>query len=225
MQEYHAYPALLARTITAIGAAPRAVVGDKGLSVRAVYEANTRAGVSTVLPYRPPHQSVRREDTDTDRYDRHGVPRCRHCGGPCQYHRFASNPSPRLWFRCEAPVTSECSRVQSIAWSANWRTLLPLWRTEPAYFALKETHGQYERVHALWRTRYRVGGDNHTARPKRIGRACQQLRANAALVVEWLRILSREGWLGSARRNPAGPRTHHPRALDHSWRGAALAEW
>jgi hypothetical protein len=40
-------------------------------------------------------------------------------------------------------------------------------------------------------------------RPKRRGIACQQLRANAALVIEWIQILWREGWLGSARRNRA----------------------
>jgi len=37
--------------------------------------------------------------------------------------------------------------------------------------------------------------------PRRRGIACQEPRATAALVVEWLRILHREGWLGSARRN------------------------
>ena len=88
-----------------------------------------------------------------------------------------------------------------------------MWRTEPAYFALKETHTSYERVHQLWRSRYRVGAEDHSLRPKRHGVACQQLRANAALLIEWLRILWREGWLGSARRNPKRPFTNEPRAL------------
>jgi len=87
-----------------------------------------------------------------------------------------------------------------MACSKDWATLIPLWRTEEAYFALKESHDSYERVHHLFRIRYRVGADNHALRPKRIGLPCQQLRANAALVVEWLRILHREGWVGSARR-------------------------
>lgn len=201
VQEHASYPELLAKTVEAIGEAPRAVVGDRGISVKAVFERNTRAGIASVLPYRKYHGAPRRADTDTPRYDRHGVARCQHCGGPGRLLRFAAQPSPRLWFACELPVTPECEREQTIACSHDWRRLLPMWRTDETYFALRGSHASYERVHALWRSRYRVGGDNHTSRPKRIGIACQQLRANAALLIEWLRILDREGWLGSARRN------------------------
>ncbi|HEU4977652.1 MAG TPA: hypothetical protein VFT42_02030 [Solirubrobacteraceae bacterium] len=65
--------------------------------------------------------------------------------------------------------------------------------------ALSDARSRYERVHHHWRQRYRVGADDHMLRPKRRGIACQQLRANAALVIEWLQILHREGWLASAR--------------------------
>jgi hypothetical protein len=108
--------------------------------------------------------------------------------------------------------------VQSIACSRDWTTLLPLWRTEEAYFALKESHEAYERVHHLFRTRYCVGADNHSMRPKRIGLPWQQLRANAALLVEWLRILHRENWLSSARR--AGRRANGRERTYHgfAWR-------
>ena len=37
-------------------------------------------------------------------------------------------------------------------------------------------------------------------RPKRTGLEWQQLRANAALVIEWLRISYLQGWLGNGRR-------------------------
>ncbi len=50
----------------------------------------------------------------------------------------------------------------------------------------------------------RIAGDNLACRPKRRGLAWQELRAQAALLVEWLRISWREGWLGSARRNKKG---------------------
>lgn len=73
--------------------------------------------------------------------------------------------------------------------------------TDPIYHELRDSHQSYERVHRHWRERYLVAGDNMATRPKRRGIGCQELRAQAALLVEWLRISWREGWLGSARRN------------------------
>jgi hypothetical protein len=89
--------------------------------------------------------------------------------------------------------------------SKDWRLLLPLWRTDPIYHELEASHSIYERVHRHWRERYQVAGDGLSNRPKRRGLAWQDLRAQAALVAEWLRISWREGWLGSARRNNASP--------------------
>jgi hypothetical protein len=222
IQEWNGYPALLEQTLNTLGEGnePRSIVADRGLSVSSVFEMNTRHGVASVMPFRKPvngpHRGVPRDDRDTDEYDRHGVPRCKHCGGPTRYHNFDAKQkgSPRLWFNCQLPKTDECRKgPQSIVCSKDWTILLPLWRTEEAYFALKESHDAYERVHHLFRSRYRVGADNHALRPKRIGLPWQQLRANAALLVEWLRIIHREGWLGSARRQGrevrSRERVHH----------------
>lgn len=160
------------------------------------------------MPFRKSRHVQRREDQE--KFDRHGIPRCKKCGGQTRFVRFAPEPSSRLWFKCLEGTTPECSRDQSIACSNGWKSLLPIWRTEPVYFALKDSHSLYERVHNLWRFRYRVGAATHEMRPKRRGVGCQQLRANAALVIEWLRILDREGWMGSARRNSSGPKTDDP---------------
>jgi hypothetical protein len=123
-----------------------------------------------------------------------------------RFHK--SNPTPRLWYRCtDGTATPKCGRTQSISCSADWRLLLSLWRDTETYLALSSAHQRYERVHHHWRSRYRVGSDDHKLRSKRRGIACQQLRANAALVAEWLLILWREGWLGSARRNKCAPTT------------------
>lgn len=199
-QEYHAYPRLLEQTCKALDDTPRSVVADKGYSFDQVFELNTRNGIASVMPYRPRHQTMRKR-RDEDEYDRHGIPRCKHCGGQSKFVRFAHKPYPRLWFECLEGRTDGCAKTQSIACSKNWRSLVPLWILEPAYFALRDSHQIYERVHNHWRTRYRVGAATHEMRPKRRGLKCQQLRANAALLIEWLRILDREGWLGSARRN------------------------
>lgn len=212
VNEHLSYPGLLDLTIEATGGTPRAVVADKGLSVASVFDLNTKHGIASVMPYRKPNgNSVDRADTDTDAYDRHGIPRCKHCGGPGRFLKFAANPHPRVHFTCSLPITTGCEKEQTISCSRNPRYLLPLWRDEDAYFALKETHSAYERAHILWRTNYAVGADNISSRPKRIGIMCQQLRANAALVIEWLRILDREGWLGSARRNKGTEFTQKPK--------------
>lgn len=204
VQEYHAYPELFHKLCDNVGEAPRAIVGDKGFSVSSVFELNTSHGVASVFPYRKGGQESYR--TDKLEYDRDGIPRCKGCFGPTKFVRFAAaNPKPRLWFRCQAPDTPECHKEQSIYCEHDWRYLLPLWRTTEAYAALRASHDKYERVHIHWRQRYKVAGDNFGNRPKRRGRACQQLRADAALCIEWLRILHREGWLGSARRNSELP--------------------
>jgi hypothetical protein len=106
---------------------------------------------------------------------------------------------PRLYVQCVLPSQPGCSGRQSVACERNWRMLLPVWRTHPVYLALRQSHERYERVHNLWRVRWRVAAADHSLRPKRRGVDCQQLRANAALVCEWLVICHREGWLPGQR--------------------------
>lgn len=199
-QEHHFYPELFGRLVTNVGQAPETIVADKGFSVESVFELNTTNGVASVIPWRKGFGRERRQDKVT--HDRHGVPRCKHCGGDTRFVRFHVDRSgPRLWFRCVQGVTAACARAQSLYCKTDYRLLLPLWRTDPTYHELRQTHSQYERVHRHWRERYLVAGDNLATRPKRRGIGVQELRAQAALLVEWLRISYREGWLGSARRN------------------------
>lgn len=204
INESVAYPELYMRAYDAIGQHPRAVVADRGYSLASVFKHNTMRGVATVAQWRRQHASIKdRSQEDAERWDRHGVVRCRHCGGPTRMIRFSKEgPGPRLWVQCnEATLGSKCEKAQTIMCSENWRMLVPLWRTSEAYQALQASGKAYERVHHHWRRRYRVGSDQHELRPKRRGRSCQQLRANAALIAEWVHIMWREGWLGSARRN------------------------
>jgi hypothetical protein len=201
-QECDIYPELYQRVFSALGDNPEVVVADRGFSTQRVFEWNTRLGVASVMPWRKKNGHDQRHDEET--HDRHGVPRCKHCGAPCRFVRFAESPNPRLWFRCVRGTTHPCGRDQSIACAKDWRLLVPLWRTDPIYHELASSHGSYERVHRHWRERYRVGGDGLSLRPKRRGIAVQELRAQAALLVEWLCISWREGWLGSARRNKKG---------------------
>jgi hypothetical protein len=202
-QEYHIYPELFGRVVQALDGTPQTVSADKGFSVESVFAFNTSQGVASVMPWRKSRGNDYPKDCET--HDRHGIPRCRHCGAPGKFVRFSATPKPRLWFRCVAGTTPACNKDQSISCSTDWRLLLPLWRTDPIYHEIGASHSMYERVHRHWRDRYRVAGDVLANRPKRRGREWQELRAQAALLIEWLRISWREGWLGSARRNTSSP--------------------
>lgn len=199
VQEHISYPELYEQVKEHLGTAPKAIVADRGFSVASVFEMHTRDGVASVIPWRAHWKETARKD-HLPRYDRHGIPHCAHCGGEGTFHRFQHDAGPkaepRLWFRCAKPSEPECERVQSLQCKENWRLLLPLWRTNPAYQVLKATHSHYEAAHHRWRERYAVAGDTKADRSKRRGMGVQQLRGSAALIIEWLTICHRQGWLG-----------------------------
>lgn len=198
---------LLGRVKAATGKVPRAVVGDRGLSTKAFFEAAISLGISPVVPFRNWGRNARR--LDHEEFDRHGIPRCKHCGGESKQVRFsfqAPAKYPRIGFKCQDPQLPACEREQTIACSKGPGYLLPLSLVDEAYWSLRLTHSNYERAHELGRRRYRVGADTNDLRPRRIGRGCQQLRASAAVLIEWLRILHLQGWMGSNRRRLRGVR-------------------
>src|SRR3954454_16101074 len=93
------------------------------------------------------------------------------------------------------------SRRSSGACRTDYRLLVPLWRTDSLYHELKESHGTYEAAHDWWRDRYKVAADDLGLRPKVRDIGFHRLRANAACLIEWLRICFCQGWLGSPKRN------------------------
>lgn len=154
-------------------------------------------------------RSAHRPGYDCDQYDRHGVPRCKHCGHEGKFVSFTLTPKPRLIYSCAVQCTASKGKRMSIYCEEKWRFLVPLWRNEEAYLALRRAGKAYEGAHRYWRDRYKVGGTDFYTRPKRIGKDWQQLRASAALLAEWLKICFREGWFGSARRNTNQPYTRN----------------
>jgi len=212
INEHFANDVVVDRIKEALGDTPRALCYDKGFSIESVYKHNTLKGIATVAPFRR-GRFGNRADYDTNRYDRHGVPRCKHCGGEGRFLSFLAEPKPRLIYTCgvgcDASKRADGSPIRmSINCEEKWRFLVPLWRTSEAYMALKLVGKSYEGVHRYWRDRYKVGGTDYYTRPKRIGKEWQQLRASAAMLAEWIKICWREGWLGSARRNTNFPRTN-----------------
>ena len=198
-QEYDIYPELYQQLEQTLGGRPETIIADKGFSVKRVFQHNAERRVATIITHKRTGGDRLRHDHET--HDRHGVTRCKHCGGPTNFVRFNENPRPRVWFDCAVALTPACKKTQSLSCSKDWKLLLPLWRTNPLYHELKHSHGHYEHTHNNWRSRYRFAADDLGIRPKRRGAGWQRLRAACGLIAEWLRICHRQGWLGSARTN------------------------
>ena len=196
-QEYDLFPAFYDRVRNAIGEAPQTVIADRGFSVESCFKHATTNGTAPVFPWRQTGSHPRH---DKPTHDRHGVMRCKHCGGTMYQTRYAANNGkPRLWFRCTFQLTPDCAPEQTISCSTDWRSLIPLPRTNALYHELKESHQTYEGVHDYWRDRYRVASDTLANRPKVVSLDWHRLRANVACLVDWMRIAAKAGWLGSVR--------------------------
>ena len=198
-QEHGAYQEVFERARANLGALPKLVAGDAGYSVEHVFQFNSNLGVGSVFPFRRHRTAESDHRQPTDTYDEHGIPKCRHCGGESEFVRFAVTKNTnkgRIWFRCRLPQSQRCQSEQSIFCDQAPRHLLPVWRTEDAYAAMRVSHQSYEHKHRDLRIQYLLAPDCLAPRPKRPGIEWQQLRACAAVLIEWLRVFQRGGWGG-----------------------------
>jgi len=202
-QEYDLFKPLYDRVRRMVGEAPQTVTGDRGFSMEKCFKHATLSGTAPVFPWRA--NGTQTEPPDHGTHDRHGVMRCKHCGGETKQKRFAvENGTPYLWFQCEAPREPGCAGEQRIRCETDWRSLIPLSRLEPLYHEFTASHRAYEGVHDYWRDRYRVAADTLGLRPKVVSLNWHRLRANVASFIDWLRIAAVNGWLGSARAAKSG---------------------
>jgi hypothetical protein len=140
-QESAIYEEAYEKAVANIGAKPLIVAGDRGFSVNSVYRFNSTHGVASAFPYRRASASEPKKRTGTDLYDEHGIPRCKYCGGETRQTGFsAQGKLPRLWFKCCLPIKPDCKRTQTISCTIAPRFLLPLWRNDPAYTAMRHSH-------------------------------------------------------------------------------------
>jgi hypothetical protein len=185
------YPVAFALAENNISATPKLVAADRGYAFAANYEHNTRRGVGSVFQYRRRAHETRKVAPSAG-FDEDGIPACKHCGESTDLVRFRidgpKRNRPRVWFRCLADTEPGCAKEQVISCSRDWRRLLPVWRTHAAYLAMAQSHHSYEGKHQAMRSNYLIAPNAYAIRSKRIGMAWQQLRANAALLVEWLRF-------------------------------------
>ncbi|MGH2846113.1 MAG: hypothetical protein ACRDL0_08895 [Thermoleophilaceae bacterium] len=197
VQEYDIYPAAYKKLKYILDGVPRSVVGDKGLSIKRIFQMHSDDGVFSIIPFRGGQQEP--VPVDRERWDRYGRPRCENCGGVTRFKSFTKGPPARVFFECSRKPFPECDGRQQLRCSEDPRFILPLWRGTALYEALEDSGMEYERTHRLTRQRHASGGNNFATRPKRKGRDWQQLIANASIVSDWLKLAWRNGWLPGTR--------------------------
>jgi Transposase DDE domain len=201
IQEWEGVPALYRDLLAAVGELPYIVSVDKGFATRAFHEFNTRRGIAVVGPRRKYPGRTELRDWRTDRFDEHGIPRCQYCGGegeqdsPGMGLAFRQDDEPVIRFRCLLPLRPECKRTQSIRCSEEWLMLLPLSRTTELYHAVRYARSNLENTFGLVRDRFAIAGKDLTGQLARPGVPPQRLRASAGLLLDWFRLVLRQGWL------------------------------
>jgi len=206
-QEYNELPEAYEKTCLALDDEPVSAVMDRGFHIKLRLEELHLGGTAPVVPFRAPHAGWTPENLQTEMIDEDGTPRCRYCGGPGTFEGaglglYWARGVPRLRYRCAIyDNPDEClGRTQSIAILEEPRLLNAIPRTSRLHHDLLDAHQNMEGVFAAWRERYRVAGNDLGSRiRRRAGVSAQNLRASAALLLEWFRINLRHGWMGSHR--------------------------
>jgi hypothetical protein len=186
-----------------VGLYPQAMVADRGFHTRGVFTSLHDRQITYVGPWRKTHHQPTRADAAAaadNRVDRHGVIRCRHCGGPTVKHgRHLGTVSSRgrtaIRVRCAIQTLPECAGTQTTQPSVEPRLIAAIDRTDEVYWQLRHTHSNRERAHAERRSRCTVGGRDVLTRTKRLGIAPQRVRLRFAQLIDWVRICLRYGWV------------------------------
>jgi hypothetical protein len=214
--EYDHLPDSWEQVENAMRERPAIVSLDRLYAIYACPEFVMRRGADVVTPFSKIFASSR-EEMRCDLFDEHRVIRCKHCGSETEAEGtfVFQNGEPRVRVRCQTPHTEKCYSLQSALCSEKWGWVGPTNLTDKLVNQIREAHGQYEGMFDSLRKRYGLAGKDTSGKVKRRSVVtAQQLRAEAALLIEWLRLSLRHGWIGSwANRN-----TNAPRAVDEKGR-------
>jgi hypothetical protein len=231
--ETRLYPLVLERALERARYRPRAVVTDAIGGLRPVSDAVAQYGIGLVSP----SFGLGRENSDQwiddphGRWDRYGIPRCRHCGAPCGFRKRRPPQSDdgigswRLYFDCSLPTTDGCKETQSLYMDDDTRILTTIWRDREIWWALRNTRGQHERSHHLDRKRFNVTSDQHLTRRNRKGLRHQQLLGEICMLITALQMAWLQGAIDGQRRVPKIVATlRAPTALDRFHRDYRAAK-
>jgi hypothetical protein len=224
VSEHVSYPELMERVHETVGLWPQHMTGDRGLGIKSVFEFNSQQGIGTALPWRRFAMLQSRHQLEDAVVDRHGVPRCQHCGAPGKTNGsgrgfvITEHGTPVVRFSCVAKARPECRGIQTVHCEHEPRLLQPLRLDDEIYNQLRHRHSNREHVHLHERQRYAVGGRDVAIRDYRCGIDWQRLRTNAGLMLDWFRLALRHGWFASIRHS-----TNNPDSYERVSNGRRLA--
>jgi len=218
--EFRVAAGLMDQTEGMIGLHPQAMVADRGFHFTQVFNELHDRKIAYVGPWRQAKHVRTRDDAAAASgglVDRHGVIRCRECGGPTRAHGAnlgitTSRDRTAIRVQCVHRILPSCGSTQTVPPSVAPRLIGPLNRTDEVYWQLRHAHSNFERVHAERLARYTVGGRDASTRTKRLGVAPQHVRLRYAQLLDWLRICLRHGWI----KPPRGQRKLRRHAV--TWR-------
>jgi hypothetical protein len=201
-QPYDHLPDLYENIQEALGARPLAMSFDGLYATKDCAEFLMRRGTQPIKPHTK-RESPERIDMRCDVFDEHQVIRCPACGSETDQEPYFvfQNGDPRVRVRCRTPHTEKCYSLQSVACSERYGWVGILDYLDPVMNQMREKHAQMEGYWASQRARYRVAGKDTSGKIKRRAVVpAQQLRAEASMFAEWLRLSLRHGWIGSWKK-------------------------
>jgi hypothetical protein len=207
-QAYDHLPELYANIEESTGERPLVASLDALYTTKPVAEFFIRRGTHPIRPHSK-RESPERIDMRCDLFDEHQVIRCPSCGAETDqepYYVF-HHSKPVVRVRCRTPHAERCYGLQSVSCDKHWGWIGILDYEDRLTNQMREKHGQMEGFWDSMRKRYGLAGKDTSGKIKRRSVVpAQMLRAEAALLIEWLRLSLRHGFIGSwKKRNENGP--------------------
>ena len=200
--------------------APRAVVSDSALAFRSSGLHHQRYGTAHVVHARGQGDRHLWLADAHGRWDQHAVPRCKACGNEMVFQalrpdRRGPAPRERAHFRCATPVKPGCEKDQSLYLDEEPRLLTWILRTHELFHQLLHARSHIENAHHRARIRHDLAPQTAREASHRLGIAWQQLRAEGAQLISWLRCFWILGWLdGEQKRRITKREFRCPKVLE-----------
>lgn len=121
--------------------------------------------------------------------------RCEHCGGPAPHQWYEDSEYPVNILGCSTMATPECREAFRRAVSEAPRILGPIPATTKAWQYAARVHSISEQVNKNWRVRYHSACKDYENIPKRVSKDGAMLRSQFALLIEWLSVCLRMGYI------------------------------
>lgn len=137
----------------------------------------------------------RRGTTPPTEVDDLGGAHCPHCNGLAPQQSFTDRDYPNSKHACQHQLSDECGGDFRLATSVAPRRLGPIPRSTEEWWYMQFCHSNLENVNRTQRSRYGTAQKHYDYAPKRVSPHVQTLRAQMGLLIEWLRIGLRLGYL------------------------------